>query len=287
MGKLGSRSGGSVKEGSTNSLMSDNDGEDKSEFHSFRSDVSVPDARGYLELMTLFPTLPVIGMFKNELLPVGTPDGKGSDDDMDDIDEESEKEEDIAQNVCEVEPIIEEDVISHDDLGADNEVNEAISRCTSNNPDIENVDSRSPPLSSHITTTEPRLTRARTFNIAPRRQSENDKFSSWKSNPDGFQPRRKSPSRSFNMTSKRRNRSDDNYANYDPIKAKEFEVARADAKRKRLKRRILRWMQDYEEKIRRNEHPSEIEAQEELSKLNNEYDEVSYCISLRNFSLCA
>ena len=43
-----------------------------------RSDVSNPDMHDFLALLTCFPTLPVIGMFKNEMLPIPGVQLKGS-----------------------------------------------------------------------------------------------------------------------------------------------------------------------------------------------------------------
>jgi hypothetical protein len=245
------------------------------EFLTCRSDVTNPDLHQFLALMTCFPTLPVIGMFKNEMLPVATDRKEGDEDDEDDvsfsnsndnIDSARDKFSNKAEGVNESGHRSkwgeddEEEEVDFDKEGSDNV------RRDDAGTSIRRVHSNPTSLSNHINKVD-----GDDNNSV--RSVESDASSRRMCFKGGY--RRAQSFNSVNLETEASKKG------LNAIREKEFEVARANAKRKRIKKKILQWLHDYNDNVNSNIHPIDEASQATLAALNAEYDEVikiyDYC----------
>lgn len=240
--------------------------------HSFRSDISCPDVEQYLGMMTSFPILPVIGMFKNVMLPVeGEEEDDGGDDDAEDSGDDDQTT-DIGNN----DGVTNDNVISSL-LSCDNE--ELDHNMTFD--DGDSVRDDDDPRSYHMNVRRSR-TDGDDDDDAIRRDSlpSTAGISSDGHDCDSSFPRlpgRIGRSLSFcGVCDKKKSTviNERDAALSNAIKAKEFEVARANAKRKRVKKKILEWLSAYANEVDINLRLAGDERAV-LSQLNREYDEVS------------
>ena len=243
------------------------------EFLTCRSDVTNPDLHQFLALMTCFPTLPVIGMFKNEMLPVATDRKEGDEDDEDISFSNSNDNNDSARDKLSNEgkegvnesghrskwgEDDEEKEVDFDKEGSDdvqrNEAGTSIRRAHSNPTS----------LSNHINKVD-----GDDNNSV--RSVESDASSRRMCFKGGY--RRAQSFNSVNLETEASKKG------LNAIREKEFEVARANAKRKRIKKKILQWLHDYNDNVNSNIHPIDEASQATLAALNAEYDEVIkiYC----------